>query len=222
MRKEQMKSKSKQWARQVARRKVVEHQGKVDQISVEDSRLTLEQSFSAFETAYKRGIAGLVDAANIYVRAVDNDPDCAERFRQHFIEEVPVTAWRNLEALGRKRIHLQLFLGELDAQKTRLVARLPFDVQAQVCEQNMRFPLLLAGGETLAVSIQDATPEQADQLVGDTCMRNMPAQRAYLEGKRKQPIIADDLPYAISKGKVTFRRNAVMTCTELKQLILTM
>ena len=181
----------------------------------------VQQSLSAFKEAFNNGIKGIVQASDIYVKSIGEDPSNAEKFREYFADSIPSAAWSNFEAIGRKWMHPQLIMGGMnDRKKASKVKRLPYDMQEKVF-QHTRFPLLLSDGETLQVSIQDATPEQVEQLVDGGTIRSESAQKAYLESMKTRKTVqsAESLPYTILNGRVTFRRNTVMSRAELRRII---
>jgi hypothetical protein len=183
--------------------------------------MTLEESMLRFGEAFKRGSEGLEDAAKVYVRALDAYPCCSETFRERFIGLVPVGLWHNLEAVGRRWLHVQLLIGVLDRQKTALVKRLPLDIQDSVFKSK-RFPLLLPDGGTVSIRVQDTTPDQLRQLIGDVGMRSLEEQRTYMENKHVQAMALPDgerLPYYIRGSRILFRRGTILTKREVKRVI---
>jgi hypothetical protein len=137
-----------------------------------------------------------------------------------FSDIVPTKAWKQFEAIGRKWIHPKLILGGMsDAKKTNIVKRLPYSLQNRVFDGE-KFPLLIAGGDVLDVSILDASSEQTMQLCGDGDMRTLTEQKAYIEdSKLKEDLKPQELPYYVQKGKIIFRKNTEITRAELKQLL---
>jgi hypothetical protein len=184
--------------------------------------LVITQELSRFKDAFTRGIEGIVEAAQIYVKAIDDNPANAEKFREHFADSIPASAWANFEAVGRKWMHPQLLLGGMnDRKKASLVKRLPYDTQADIVEKRKRYSLLLSDGDTLEVSIQDATPEQVEQLIDGSQIRGEPAQKAWLEQQKTHKVIheAEAMPYTIRDGRITFKRATTMTKGELRRVL---
>ena len=183
--------------------------------------VVMQESLRQFEEAFKRGIDGIVQAAGIYVKALDENPANAEKFREFFADSIPASAWSNFEAIGRKWMHPQLLMGGMvDRKKAAIVKRLPYDVQEEVFNHK-RFPLLLPTGETLKVSVQDAAPEQVEQLFDGASMRTDAAQKAYLENlkTRKHVEKSEELPYTIRDGKVIFKRGTILTKSEVRRIL---
>ena len=181
---------------------------------------TYEELTSEFRNAITSGINGFVRAGEIYVKAIDQDPEYAEKMQLDFSDIVPTKAWKQFEAIGRKWIHPKLILGGMsDAKKTNIVKRLPYSLQNRVFEGE-KFPLLVTGGDVLDISILDASYDQTMQLCGDGNMRTLTEQKAFIEdSKLKDDLKPQELPYYVQKGKIIFRKNTEITKAELKQLL---
>ena len=184
--------------------------------------VVVSSRIAEFREALQVGIEGIVKASEVYVAALDDDPRNADRFRDEFAEWVPASAWSQFEAVGRKWMHPRLLMGGVaDRKKTGLIKRLPYSMQERVFKRD-RFPLLTSNGDTLEVEILEATQEQAEQLCNGTAIRNLSEQKAWLESRNvteaSEP--AEVLPYVITDGKVTFRRNTILTKQEIRRLLL--
>jgi hypothetical protein len=171
-----------------------------------------ESAIEKFRDAFARGIAGIVEAGEIYVKAIDADASAADTFRERFSDCLPASAWTGFEAVGRKWMHPKLMLGGMADRKTAArVKLLPYSMQTRVFNKE-RFDLLLL----------DCTPEQSEQLFDGPVIRDVSAQRAYLETttrKAKAMPEAEPLPYVISGGRITFRKTTSMSKSEMKRII---
>jgi hypothetical protein len=181
-----------------------------------------ESAIEKFRDAFARGIAGIVEAGEIYVKAIDADASAADTFRERFSDCLPASAWTGFEAVGRKWMHPKLMLGGMADRKTAArVKLLPYSMQTRVFNKE-RFDLLLLDGQVLKVSPLDCTPEQSEQLFDGPVIRDVSAQRAYLETttrKAKAMPEAEPLPYVISGGRITFRKTTSMSKSEMKRII---
>jgi len=185
------------------------------------AEITIKSKMAEFKDALQAGVNGLVQAGEIYVEALDEDPRNADKFRDEFTDWVPASAWSNFEAIGRKWIHPRLVMGGMsDRKKTSLIKKLPYSTQERVFERE-RFQLLTADGDTLQIDLMEATIEQAEQLCDGSSIRNLSAQKAWTEARAAavSQESAEVLPYTIIGGKVTFRRSTVLTRSELKRLL---
>jgi hypothetical protein len=122
----------------------------------------LRKLFVDFREAFQRGIEGIVQAAEVYVAALDDDPRNADRFRDEFADYIPPGAWAQFEAVGRKWMHPRLLMGGVaDRRKAAIIKRLTYSGQERVFNRE-RFSLLTANGDTLEVDMLEATADQAE------------------------------------------------------------
>jgi len=188
----------------------------------EKMELVITQELSKFQDAFTRGLEGITEASKIYVDAIDDNPENSEKFREYFADSIPSSTWSSFEAIGRKWMHPRLLIGGMsDRAKAMLVKRLPYDEQSNIMEKRKRYPLLLIGGDTLEVSVQDATLEQVGQLIDGSTIRNLAAQKAFLEQAKTTKAIkeSEPLPYTLSDGRITFRRSVTLTKAELRRIL---
>jgi hypothetical protein len=190
-------------------------------MSKESKELVVSEQISKFQKAFQAGIEGIVEACEVYVKAIDDNPANADKFREHFADTIPASAWASFEAVGRKWMHPRLILGGVsDRKKNALIKKLPYSLQERIFKRE-RFPLLLDNGHTLEIDIMEATPEQAEQLCDGPTIRTTSAQKAWKEARpvEAEEAKAETLPYRIADGKIIFRRNTTLTRQELKRIV---
>ena len=160
---------------------------------------TYDELLKEFKASLDAGINGFIQAGDIYVRAIDQDPEYAERLQEELKDIVPSRAWSQLEALGRKIIHPKLILGGLsDPRKTNIIKRLPYSLQNRVFKEE-KFPLLISGGDILDVNLLKASYDQTIQICGEGQIRSLAEQKAYIESnKLKEELRPQALPYYFS------------------------
>jgi hypothetical protein len=183
--------------------------------------ISINQAIQDFRAAFSSGIDSIVKAAEIYVRAIDDNPRNADKFKEAFADSIPNSAWSGFEAVGRKWMHPRLLMGGIaNTKKSTIIKRLPYSMQDSVFKRE-RFDLLCANGDTLQVDVLEATPEQVEQIFDGTSVRSMSAQKAYIEARKAEPVktATEVLPYTISNGKVCFRRGVVLTRGEIKNIL---
>jgi len=184
------------------------------------SKALVRKSIKRFREAFIGGIEGIVNASEIYVESIDEDPKNADIFKEKCGDWIPASAWSGFEAVGRKWMHPKLLMGGMaDRKKNTLVKRLPYSVQERVFSGD-RFECLTQGGKTLKVDLLEATYEQAEQICDGGTIRSIAAQKAYIESKPAETINAEVLPYTITdKGEFMPRRNSKYTKAELMRII---
>lgn len=172
-----------------------------------------------FRDEFLKGIQGIVRASEIYVKSIDENPRNGDVFRKELGDWIPAAAWSQFEAVGRKWMHPKLLMGGMaDRKKSTIVKRLPYSMQERVFSKE-RFELLTKDGDTLKIDVTEGTAEQAAQLFDGNTLRNIPAQKAYIENQAPVKIQAEVLPYIISGGKITFRRGTILNKVELRRLL---
>jgi hypothetical protein len=187
---------------------------------ITELNISFEEITTQIRSALESGMAGFVQAGDLYVKAIDQDPSYGERLKEEFKDVVPGRAWSQLEALGRGLIHPKLILGGVaDRQKNTLIKNLPMSLQNRVFNEE-KFPLLISGGDVLDVSILSATPDQTRQLCGYGEIRTLVEQKAYVEGQKlEEELKPQELPYYIKAGKIIFRKNTELSRSEIKLLL---
>jgi len=189
---------------------------------------SLETKIDQFREALAAGLDGIVKASEIYVEALDESWENASKFQRAFEDKLPASAWKQFEAVGRKWMHPRLIMGGMaDRRKANKVKKLTYSTQERIFNRG-KFPLLVAGGDSLEVDLMEATHEQVAQICDGSEIRNLSAQKAWLEeralrreerAKRKQHKQTETLPYVIGKGRVVFRRGTSLTRAEIKRLL---
>ena len=178
-----------------------------------------------FGKAYNGGILGLTRAAEIYVAAIDENPEMREKFREAFDNQIPWSIWPQFEAIGRKCMHPRLLMGGVsDAKKSRIIKRLPYSLQESIFDRREKFELLTTNGDTLNVDVLSATPEQVEKLFdehGD--YRTLAEQKAYDEQLKSDAAVAEvapePMPYSIRRGRVSFIRPITLGKRDLQRII---
>ena len=188
----------------------------------------IESMITAFSEALAAGLDGIVKAGEIYVEALDESWENASKFQKAFEDKLPASAWKQFEAVGRKWMHPRLIMGGMtDRRKANKVKKLTYGTQERVFNRE-KFPLLIAGGDSLETDLMEATAEQVAQLCDGSNIRSLSAQKAWLEERalrreerafREQHKQTETLPYVIGKGKVVFRRGTTLTRPEIKRLL---
>jgi hypothetical protein len=183
--------------------------------------VNINESIQAFREAFASGINSITKAAEIYVRSLDENPRNADKFKEAFADQIPATAWSGFEAVGRKWMHPRLLMGGIaNTKKSTIIKRLPYSMQERVFNRE-RFDLLCADGDKLQVDVMEATPEQVEQIFDGSSVRNLSAQKAYIEARKAEPekTATEVLPYTISDGKVCFRRGVSLSKSELRNIL---
>jgi hypothetical protein len=188
-------------------------------------RHTPKEWIELFREAFAAGVEGIQRAGEIYVQAVADDKRNEDRFREEFADAIPPSIWAKLYAVGHKLLHPRLLVGGMkDTRRAAFVSRLPYGLQERVLAHE-RFPLLLAGGDTLQVDVTEASPEQLEQMFDGGAVRSPGAQRVWMEARKakgEKGETPQSMPYTIHKHIVTFRRGVSMSKAEVRALLASM
>lgn len=177
-----------------------------------------------FKNAIQSGIDGIVKASEIYVEAIDADPDMQNRFQIETDGMFPSSAWKQFEAIGRKWIHPKLIFGGINnKQLSAEMKKAPFSIQNSIFN-GLRFDLLLSDGDTLKVSPLELSYAQVQQLFDNGNIRTLSQQKAFIaqrQTKLAERMTCDPMPlgYSISGGRVVFRADTILTRVEIKRIL---
>ena len=121
---------------------------------------------------------GLTEAARIYREYVEHGGDVMALRAE---ARISTAAWRHLDAVALGRVDPRVFLAA-NASTASALAALPVHMQQQVCDEGVE--VLSVDGTALRVNVADLTVEQARMVFGMGAVRDLAAQRAYLESER--------------------------------------
>lgn len=180
--------------------------------------MTIRPRLAAFKKAFAVGIEGFVNAGEIYVAALDDDPRNADKFKKEFAEQVPDSAWSSFEAIGRKWMHPRLLLGGVaDEKKNTIIKTLPYSAQERVFNHEL-IPVII-GNKAKKIDLLSASAEIVEQVCDTTGFRDVKAQESYVAAKSAPREPVKKLPYVITKGKIYFTSCALMSKEELQSII---
>lgn len=129
------------------------------------------------------GLARSIDlAGRLVVEAVDVFPDASDRLTKRH-PTIPPRMWQMLEKVGRGTMDGRVALGCPYAFQLQ---RLPLSEQRKALDQLLT--LALPDGDSCRIRLQDATPDQARQLIGDNSIRTVEQQTQWVRSQdAKQP-----------------------------------
>lgn len=117
--------------------------------------------------------------ARRYVAAVDRDPTFYDFLIVQY-PDIPSQYWRRIERVGRGQLDVRIVAG--NASWGNKLEKLPLSDQKRALDD--RLPLLLENGDVLHVSVSDIRQRQADQLFAFDHIRDLAAQRAFIENQK--------------------------------------
>ena len=182
---------------------------------------SIENYVDEFRSAFQAGVQGICQAADVYVRVIDEDPDRIDEFHAAFSDLIPASAWKGFEAVGRKYLHPTLLMGG-GGQNAAAIKRLPYSEQERVLNGH-KYDLLTSDGDRLRVDLRHVTRDQAQQLFTEDHIRSEPEQKLWIErakaiNARHDPVV--EVPYVISGSKVIFKARTAINKQELKRILM--
>lgn len=138
-----------------------------------------KQAIQEFKDAWTTSMNNLAKACKIYVDAIDNNPEAKKEFRKSF-PSLSIQAWSRIEAVGRNQMHYLLLSDtSLAAGKLR---KLPYSEQKKAIEDSIE--VLAQDGTCLKVKSENLTFQMIKQVIARDHIRDIPAQKAYIESQK--------------------------------------
>lgn len=192
----------------------------------------IESTIKSFSDFISAGYDGFFNAAKVYVKAVDSNPDMYDIFAERLGNSISKTMFRRLEDVGRKKYHHMLLLGGGGTpSRNRVIGSLAYNEQERILGGE-KFDLLTTSGDAgdkLKIDLLTCEDEQFDQVVATGIIRSLSEQRAYIESIERRratrltiierPIEKD---YSVFRNKVTFRRGVTLTREQIKEILVSM
>ena len=138
-----------------------------------------EKEIRKFRELLHIGMSAMKEAAEIYVKVIDREPAAKQAFRE-LVPEVPSSAWKLMEKVGRGQMHERLLL--MGGRIQTLLAALPLSEQTEAIENGLE--VLLHDGNAMRIMPEALTQSQLSQVFGSGEIRSQEAQRAWMESRR--------------------------------------
>lgn len=182
------------------------------------SIISLDDTVRGFAEAFTRAEDSFRTAGKIYADAVAQyGQEAREKFAAACPKIAPTT-WRRLEALGNGSLDGRLLTAaSIGAAALR---RLPSTAQSAALDNGVE--VLIGNGETLRIQVDNLTPEQSRQVFASDHIRDIPAQRAWLETHAPQtarPALVEAPAWKVTGGKVQVARACSLTRLDLARML---
>lgn len=179
--------------------------------------ISLDETVRGFAEAFTRAEDSFRTAGKIYAEAIaTHGQEARERFAAACPKIAPTT-WRRLEALGNGSLDGRLLTAS--SAGAAALRRLPAPLQTAALDNGVE--LLINNGDTLRVQIDNLTPEQARQVFAGDHIRDIPAQRAWVETHAPsvaRPTITAPA-WSVKAGKVQIVRPCSLTRLDLARML---
>ena len=184
---------------------------------------SITKSVNQFAELIRKGWECWVKAGEIYVEAIEADPEFAERVLAAVPELTP-SILRKFEMLGRQQLHPRLLL--MDGPGVKKLRAMPYSTQAKHLADPIEM-LVIRGEETdtLMVDVKELSTEAARQVFASDHVRSLPEQRSYIEASRALSVGEPkdyETPWEVKRGKVYFNRTCTLTRQEMAAILASM
>lgn len=183
--------------------------------------IEVEKSINKFRDGIKQATQKIVEACELYVKIIDKYPECQDQFKKE-IPEIPPSAWYSFEAVGRKWIDYRLLWGGGRAGK--YLKKLPLSEQRNALDNGIKMLVKIDNNwDEIKVKPEKMTIDQVKQAFDRKIIRDIPAQRAYIESNNVDCYNNTQvLPYKIINHKLIIVKPVELSKKEMKQILKSM
>jgi len=181
--------------------------------------VSVEALIEEFKNLVTIGLESIARAAELYVKAIDENPKNHERFATA-CQHVPASAWSGFEAVGRGWLDYRLLLNGGTA--TKILRKLPRSQQTAALDNGVEMLINGSEGDTLVVKVENLTPKQAKQVFAKDHVRSKGEQRAYLESQFAPPAKEYRASYEIRRGVLHINAATKLTRKEITRILMEM
>ena len=176
----------------------------------------VKSKIEMFKKHFSAGLKNMQEACEVYVECIDENIENKQKFIDS-LPEIPSGAWVTFELIGRKQIHKKLIYGGGKAQAE--LRRLPYSCQEDVLENGVE--LLLKNNDTMKILPENMTKDQVKQCFDKGAIRDLAAQKAFIESKKtyiQDPIECEKV-YTTGKNKVSILKPVILDRRDLIQML---
>jgi hypothetical protein len=185
----------------------------------------MQNEVKQFGELLRQGTESLQKACQLYVKVIDQDIMMKAAFLEAY-PEVPATAWKRFEAVGRGSMHPAL-LTSLACKGAHRLEKCSYTEQKKCLDTPV--DVLLANGDVLKVMVYNLTKSQVKQVFAAGHVRSIPEQKAFIESEKTEDVIIrarhskkPDTPWHIFKNTLVVTSPYTFTKEELTNIILEM
>ena len=163
-----------------------------------------------------QGMSCWVKAGEILVGMLDNENMTIEQVGD--ITDIQSSILTRFEQLGRKQLVPKLLVASYPA--ARSLQKLPYSEQTRLIDSSVE--VLTSDGDKLNISIKNLTPSQCRQVFGQSSVRDVAGQRAWVESrkvKKSHNEVVEEMPYHIERNSVYFSKGCSMKAGQLVNIL---
>lgn len=140
----------------------------------------VKNRIAEFKELFSKGMKCIAEACKVYAEDIDRNPEIKQEYRR-LLPQIPKNYWIRFEAIGRNKL-IPEFLYVKDEYLNKIIREFPVEEQQEI--QKNGIDVLTVDGTTLKVKLENLTKEQINQVFTRNDVRDVPAQRAYIESLR--------------------------------------
>ena len=181
---------------------------------------TFETLVFEFKEAMKGSLDEFSKAGALYVTALDTYPKRDRDFRASVSGFVPEGKWKQLEAIGRGKLHPKLFFGGFhSAAKAAAVGRAPLDVQ-HAALAGQRFKFVYPDLTTHEVTVDKAPEISVTNAFVSTGLRTPAVQTRFMKEKPcASKTVSASYRFFEKKTRVKFSASVRFTKPQLQAIV---
>lgn len=185
------------------------------------SNITKTSSAIRYAELLTQGVEGFVKAGQLAKQEIADDPEWPERAAEELETKYPgITAAVIARSVKFADCHPSLIFNENPGP--RALRNCEPSLQSKYVKDGI--PLLLSDGQNLLVNVNNLTHDQAKQVFDGKQIRDLAAQRAWIESQKttaaiKMAPVKSDLPYRIVKGEVVILKLCKFTRKQIANIM---
>lgn len=146
---------------------------------------SFEELLDTIRNGLNTAAEGYMASAKAYVFVLDHYSERCGEIREA-MPKLGLHFWNRLESVGRQQLDSRLLFGFHPGE--RYLRKLPYSQQRDALNHGVEVYTLAADDtdDHLRIRVENLTPHQCKQVFGPSGIRDLPAQRAWIETQRNQ------------------------------------
>lgn len=181
----------------------------------------VKNRIAEFKELFSKGMNCIAEACRIYVEDIDRNPEIKQEYRRQ-LPQIPNVMWMRFESVGRNMMIPELIYAGY-ATTVKLIGQCSIEEQKKI--QKNGIDVLTVDGTSLKVKIENLTPQQERQVFTRTGIRDLAAQKAYIESlktvekiEQERTFLKND-PYIVRRDYVEILKAGKISREEILNIV---